>query len=113
MGEKTLLTYFHHHCPVNADAPWMCCHQRPGIAITATLLWPPKQHHFNFVTAIALTALIFSLVRQLPMILLRDQFTLTHVGTLYCFIVGAPKNNYPPCQLTQWNQYTLIHVHPI
>jgi hypothetical protein len=33
--------------------------------------------------------------------------------TYTLFIMSAPKNNHPPCQLTQWNQYTLMHVHPI
>jgi hypothetical protein len=28
-------------------------------------------------------------------------------------IVSAPKNNYPPCQLTEWNQNILMHVHSI
>jgi hypothetical protein len=28
-------------------------------------------------------------------------------------ITSAPKQNYPTCQLTEWNQYTLMHECPI
>ena len=95
MGENTLLTFFITAAPLRSSdtpppppplqrtTPWMRCNQCPDISITAAPLRPPKQHHFNLFTAIHVIALIFSSVSQLPMIRLRNQFTLTHVGILY------------------------------
>ena len=71
MGEKTLLTMFPSLLP--------CCYH-PAAPVLLS-----KQHNFNLVTAINLIAFICSSVSQLPMIPLRNQFTLTHVGTQYYF----------------------------
>ncbi len=53
-------------------------------------------------------------MHQLPTISLKWINLFSHIYMPAPFLLWVhQKNDYPPCQLIEWNQYTLMHVCPI